>query len=311
MQSKFLFAVRTKLLSRIYVNTNNDYRNTILLSSMGRSGSTLVSNIINYKNDYRIIFEPFKHNTVKIAKPFVYPSYISPHDENHKLLDPLHKIITGKIRTAWTDKDNKKIFAGKRLIKDVRTNMMLGWIRRNYPDLPIVLLIRNPFAVVESWMRAKWSPDIPKKRLLEQEANLSNILPTGILSEYRTAETAFENHLYNWCINYYIPLQKAEVNKIHLTFYESYLNHPEKELFSMFSYLSIPFNENALQVLNDFSRTTRKDSPLRKGLSDVTSWKANYTSSQIEKGYQILSKFAMDDLYDFNGTGLPLQNQLQ
>src|SRR6476659_1893389 len=147
MLEKAFFMLRRKVFSRIYIDSNRDYHNTVLLSSLGRSGSTLLSNLINYKNDYRVIFEPFKYDTVDITKVFVHPFYIPPENREEKFLKPLVRVITGKIRTAWTDKDNKKFIAKKRLIKDIRTHLLLHWIRSVYKDLPIIILIRNTFAV--------------------------------------------------------------------------------------------------------------------------------------------------------------------
>src|ERR1051326_5122341 len=137
MLKKAFFIIQTQVLSRIYVDTNRDYHNTVLLSSLGRSGSTLISNLINYKNDYRIIFEPFKYDTIPLSKNFVHPFYILPENRDEKLLKSLETVITGKIRTAWTDKDNRKLIANERLIKDIRTNLFLNWIRSVYKDLPI------------------------------------------------------------------------------------------------------------------------------------------------------------------------------
>ena len=306
MIQKVVSIVQSKILSRIYIDSNTDYHNTILLSSLGRSGSTMIANLINANNNYRIIFEPFKAGTVKIAAGFEYPTFIQPADTNPQKLHTLDTIITGKIRTAWTDFDNRKMYASQRLIKDVRTNLMLGWIKNNYPDLPVILLVRNPFAVVESWTRAKWPFDQPKKRLLEQEKELAHFLPEGIFAKYRLANTALANHLYNWCINYYIALQQAQKKNIHITFYENYFAQPEQEIKKLFAYLKKPVPEKALASLNNLSHSTRKVSPLQSGGNIRTAWKKKYTAEEINAGCDILKEFGLADLYDFDGTGLPL-----
>ena len=308
MLKKAFFVLRTQVFARIYIDTNTDYRHSILLSSLGRSGSTLISNLINYKNDYRIIFEPFKYDTVPLAKPFVHPFYVSPANRDELLLKSLDAIVSGKIRTAWTDKDNKKFIAKERLIKDIRVNLLLNWIREIYTELPIILLIRNPFTVIESWMRAGWPADRPQKRILEQESLISPLLPKGVFELFKSAITPLEKYLYTWCINYYIPLQKAKENNYHITFYENYFLSPESETEALFKYLGKPFDVKALKQLNHFSRTTSKDSPVRKGGNVLQLWKTKFSTSEIEQGAAILSRFGFDKLYNLHDSGLSMIN---
>ena len=201
----------------------------------------MVSNIVNYKNDYRIIFEPFKQEKVKLAAGFIYPTYVDLNDTSESLSVSMHKILTGRVRSWWTDKPNEKIITSKRLIKDIYTNLMVGWIKKHYPEIPIILLIRNPFATIESWMRAEWGYLNPKKRTMEQRSLLEPLLPENVFCNYEKATSPLINHFYNWCINYYIPLKTLSHNEIFLTFYENYLEHPEVEVKKLFSYLNKPF----------------------------------------------------------------------
>lgn len=304
MPDHLMFRLQTKFFSRLYINLNSDYKNSVLLSSLGRSGSTLVSDIINFNNDYRVIFEPFKHDIVKLARPFVYPTFIPPDIKNYGHSKAIDSILKGNIRGVWVDKDNRKVVASKRLIKDIRTNLMLGWISNNYPELPIILLVRNPFATIESWMRAKWPNDIPKKRILEQADVLSPILPQSVLEAYTVADTPLENHLFNWSINYYIPLMTARKNNIHVTVYENYITNPENEIKKLFNYLNTPFNDKVLNVCHQLSRTTRSDSPLKSGDNVLTAWRKKFTETEMNEGIKILSMFGFDTLYDYD-TGLP------
>jgi len=306
---KIIFSIaKARLINAIRLDMDTDYRNTILLSSLGRSGSTLVSNIINYKNDYRIIFEPFKQEKVKIAAQFIYPTYIDPSNTSKSILVPMHRILTGKVRTWWTDKPNEKIITTKRLIKDIYVNLMLGWIKRYYPEIPIILLVRNPFPTIESWMRSEWGYLNPKKRMLEQRSLLEPLFPENIFYNYEIATNPLINHFYNWCINYYLPLKTFCNNEIFVTYYENYLEHPEIEVKNLFSYLNKPFNENALDKLKEFSFTTRKDSPLRKGENMLLAWRKKYSDEEMNECINVLSQFGLDTLYDYYGSGLPSSN---
>ncbi len=303
--SKFFSIVKLRLINTIRLDTDTNYRNSILLSSLGRSGSTLVSNIINYKNDYRIIFEPFKHDKVKLAAQFIYPTYVDPSNESENLLIPLHNILTGKVRNSWTDKYNKKIITSNRLIKDIYTNLLLGWIKKHYPEIPIILLVRNPFAAIESWMRSGWGFMGQKKRIFEQRSLLEPLLPKNIFYNYEEATSPLINHFYNWCINYYLPLKVFCNNEIFITYYENYIEHPAEEIENLFSYLNKPFNVKALEQLKEFSYTTRKDSPLRKGENILLAWKKKYSEKEMNACINVLSQFGFENMYDYYGSGLP------
>ena len=303
---KMIFSLtKARIINFLRLDTDTDYRNTILLSSLGRSGSTLVSNILNYKNDYRIIFEPFKQEKVKLAADFIYPTYVDPSDTSESISVSMHKILTGRVRSWWTDKPNEKIITTQRLIKDIYTNLMLGWIKKHYPEIPVILLIRNPFATIESWMRSEWGYLNPKKRVMAQRSLLEPLVPENVFCNYERATSPLINHFYNWCINYYIPLKTLSDNEIFVTFYENYLEHPEVEVKKIFSYLNKPFNKKALDKLKEFSFTTRKDSPLRKGENILFSWRKKYSEEEMNACMDVLSQFGLDTLYDYYGSGLP------
>jgi len=303
---KMIFSLtKARIINFLRLDTDTDYCNTILLSSLGRSGSTLVSNILNYKNDYRIIFEPFKQEKVKLAADFIYPTYVDPSDTSESISVSMHKILTGRVRSWWTDKPNEKIITTQRLIKDIYTNLMLGWIKKHYPEIPVILLIRNPFATIESWMRSEWGYLNPKKRVMAQRSLLEPLVPENVFCNYEKATSPLINHFYNWCINYYIPLKTLSDNEIFVTFYENYLEHPEVEVKKIFSYLNKPFNKKALDKLKEFSFTTRKDSPLRKGENILFSWRKKYSEEEMNACMDVLSQFGLDTLYDYYGSGLP------
>ncbi len=306
---KILFSItKARLINTVRIDTDTDYRNSILLSSLGRSGSTLVSNIINYKNDYRIIFEPFKYDRVKIAAQFIDPTYVVPSNTSEAISIPMKKILTGRVRNWWTDKPNQKIITTKRLIKDIYTNLMLGWIKKHYPEIPIILLVRNPFATIESWMRSEWGYVSHKKRTFEQRDLLEPLFPANIFYNYEIATSPLVNHFYNWCINYYLPLKTFCNNEVFVTYYENYLENPSNEVKNLFSYLNKPFNEKALNKLKELSFTTRKDSPLRKGENMLLAWRKKYSEEEMSACMEVLSQFGLDTLYDYYGSGLPSAN---
>ncbi|MBW1855726.1 MAG: sulfotransferase domain-containing protein, partial [Deltaproteobacteria bacterium] len=143
MKNPFHYIKRIPSRFFIDIYTGKD-DSTVFISGMGRSGTTWLSELINYNNSYRDIFEPFHPHKVKETKIFKYNQYLNPKDQNPKLLNQANKILSGRFQSKWTDRNNKKIVATERIIKDIRTNLMLKWLKGIRPDMPIILIVRHP-----------------------------------------------------------------------------------------------------------------------------------------------------------------------
>ena len=135
---------------------NHNYKNSIFLSAVGRSGTTWVTDLINFNNNYRYIHEPFHPNRINQVSHYKYIQYIKPENKDPFFFVPAHNILSGRIRSLWTDSSNTTIVSSKRLIKDIRTNLLLKWMNVNFPEVPIILLLRHPCAVANSWLKLGW-----------------------------------------------------------------------------------------------------------------------------------------------------------
>ena len=282
----------------IVFDGNVGLEDTVILASMGRSGSTLVSSIINCDNTYRLLFEPFRFDRVREAKHFVYPFYLRPENTAPHLFRDAQKIMTGNVHAQWIDQENKAVFPKKRLIKDIRINMMLKWLHNGFPKVKIVLLVRHPCAVVESWMAARFGMGpVACERLCANEWFMEDI-NGSIMDEYRRAEPGFESLVFLWCVSYWVPFHQLGKDEVHLLFYEDLLIDPQKELEALFSFLGQSYNpRKALRVLTQPSSTTRANSDVFLKGYKFDSWRAHVTSGQLDRMYEIMSLFGMEKLY--------------
>ena len=161
------YRFRKTLYSRLFIDTNSDCRRTVLLAGTGRSGTTWVSHILNYRNDHRYIFEPFHPQKVSICGGFRYRQYVRPGNDDETYLAPAEAILTGRLRSGWSDAHNRKLCATKRLVKDIRANLLLKWIHTSFSGIPIILLLRHPCAVANSRLRLNWGTHLDE--FLSQE----------------------------------------------------------------------------------------------------------------------------------------------
>lgn len=284
------------LTGPLYVDYCKDHRNTVLLAGTEKSGTTWVSDIINYNREYRYIFEPFWPAKVDICRSFKPRQYIRPDNQDSCFIEAAQIILSGRIRNRWTDKYHRRFIANKRLIKDIRVNLFLKWIYDHFPEIPIILLLRHPCAVARSHLRrTHLQPDL--EDFLAQEELMEDFL-NPFKEEIEAAQAKFDKLIFRWCIETYVPLKQFKRGEIHLAFYESLCERPESEIDRLFSFLGKNYDKVAvLASLGRPSPVSREESTIISGGSLIDDWRGQITDGQIQRAVEILHLFGLDRIY--------------
>lgn len=272
-----------------------DTRNTVILAGTGRSGTTWVENIINANNDYRVMFEPFYAGKIRLLDKWKYRQYLRVDDRRDVFLSPASAILSGKIRDSWVDRFNTKWIANKRLIKDIRIMLILEWIRSNFPEIPIVLLMRHPCAVAVSKVKLGWETHL--EEFLSQPELIEDYL-APYESHLRQPMGAFEKHVMLWCVENYIPLCHFKNGEILVVFYEDLCSNPENEVGRIKSYIKANIPSDYQSVLSIPSALSRKDSAINTGGSLVDDWRKSLISDEVDRAIEICALFGLDRVYD-------------
>lgn len=296
-----------KQIYRIMHIDTHDFRKTVFLAGSGRSGTTWLQEIINYANDFRILFEPFRPDKVELVRHWKNIQYIRPKEKSEKYFSPMKDILSGRIKNVWVDTYNKRLFSNKRIIKAIHANLLLYWVKQHFPEVPIILILRHPCAVansklniVEKHFRFKTNP---LEEFISQDQLMDDFLHP-YESELRQSHSVFETFIYMWCIEYLIPLTLFNDGDVFVTFYESLCVNPQEEIENIFSYINLPYSQSVLNQLTTPSPVSRSSSAIISGGNLIQSWRKNITDDNIQSALEILNTFGMDVVY--NDGDMPL-----
>jgi hypothetical protein len=192
---------------------------SVIIAGSGRSGTTWVGEVLAQVSRARLIFEPFLLDTdgrfaiadsLRVDESRVqrhHQLYIPP-DTRSSHASAITAILQGKSHNMWCDRDPHFRVYRRRIIKEIRANLFLGYIRRNYPQTPIAVINRNPLTVINSQLAVAqargWQFDWQPEIVLGQPE-----LMRDYLEPYRdlisAASSYCERLAHKWCIETLVP----------------------------------------------------------------------------------------------------------
>jgi hypothetical protein len=287
--------IRRRIGVRFVVDRDPDHRKTIFVAGTGRSAKTWVGDIINHRNEYRTIFEPFHPKNVARVEPFGGRRYMRPFEQNPQLLDIARFIVTGRIRHRWTERFNRRFVCNERIITAAYASLMLKWLHTNFPGMPMVLHLRHPCAIAASFVRHGYRGAV--EPLLEQE-NLVEDFLAPYRSEIEGAKDVFERTVFLACIEMLVPLRQFSPDEIYVTFYENLVRDPETEIGRLFAHLGKEFDPADLPKMNMPSLTARRSSSaVWTGEDRAAAWRKHVTDDQMRRAVEIFEMFGLDGIY--------------
>jgi hypothetical protein len=297
----------TQFLNRVlhFNNWLDNYNEVIWLLGDGRSGTTWIQNLINHKRNYRLVFEPF-HPELIDAMDFIEPHQYLRSSDSHPGLEKITAdIFSGRFMDERIDKFNRSFFYNGIIVKDIYANLLSCWARQRFPDVKIVLLIRNPFSVaISKSKKTDWLWTTEPLKLLNQPDLYEDYLePFDDLIRKTSREGDYiQCQILIWAIINYVPLCQFKQDEICVVFYEEVYANPVDEISRIMQFVK---GENSRYRVNLSTRQIKrparvsgKESNIIRGTSPVDSWKDELTVQQIDAGMQILRCFGFENWYD-------------
>ncbi len=281
---------------------------TTFIAGMGRSGTTWIADVVNYDHSHRVLFEPFLPGQVKEARPFKYIHYLPPHDADPARIHAAETILSGKVRHPWVDRENRRFLYGRRIVKDIRCNLMLGWLKAIRPAMPIILVMRHPLAVAASWMQLGWGKTVDGvgddfSIITSQTELLADFPEIDRIRRRIDPHDALEKIIFEWCVFHWVPFRQFRSDEVLLVVYENLILTPEDAARNLFCGLKRPVDYDHLRsALRTQSGTDfLKRGPSSAQVSRLTDWKNVVRPQQVGHAKDILAMFGLDGLYDHDG----------
>lgn len=289
--------------SKLYRDTHRDTRRSTMIAGTARSGTTWVTDLVASQISCRVLFEPFHSELVEAFRQFNYFQYMRPDEQNEELRAYCRRVFTGDIRHRWIDREVERILPKYRLVKDIRANLFLGWLRSSFPEVPLLFVMRHPCAVVLSRMQLGWWTDKDIEPFLSQPKLIDDFLADKmeVVSRARTAE---EKHAIVWCISNLVPIRQFQSHQLQVIFYENLCTQPEQEAPKIFRTIGHEYHDATFASAKRPSYTAVRTSAIVTGQNKVTRWKRELSPKQIGNILSIVDDFELGYIYDDSVTPL-------
>jgi hypothetical protein len=292
--------VRRKLssfLHSFFVDVNPDHRSSILVFGSGRSGTNWLAETINYDQAHRFIVEPFNRERVPLAAGFSKMQYLRPDDDDPRFVEPARAIFQGRVRCPWTDSMNARSIAHSRVIKDVRSSLLSGWIASHFPGMPLVYIVRHPCAVAHSRTRLNWVPRAAAVYLDQTALMEDHLEPFRDVIE--GTYSPFLRHVVDWCIENYVPMRQLDLARPCIVQYEWLAADRVRELRRVFDHIGQPFGIEAVRRSERPSATSFTSPANRAHAKRDTSdlWHEQRPRSEIRAAMNIVDRFGLESWF--------------
>ncbi len=210
-----------------YVDLGGGPEDTVFIAGSGRSGTTWIEEVINRNHDHRILFEPFWGRHVPELRSFAEHQYLRSGNSDPRYVEPVARILSGRVRNRWIDHHNTVHLPRKRLVKEIRANNWLGWAADLWPEMAMVFIIRHPMAVASSGDSLGWGDGLDL--ILAQPQLLSDHFDDDSQQYLRSLMDPWERAIARWCVENLIPFHTLGPTRATLVVYEALASHSDDE----------------------------------------------------------------------------------
>lgn len=249
----------------------SQYQKHIVILGSARSGTSWLSELMALQHRYRMLFEPEHEFNTKNGK-LICDRYLINENESNTIEDYLKRVFLNKVDSDWIAQlSNRKwkqhlwpYIPKKFVIKFVRCNLAAHYLSDTF-KIPVLFIIRNPYDVIASQNRVKFSWLYDLTWFMSQDG-LCDLISTAYGYDLRKAKglSDFEKLCLRWCIENSVPFLNKTQN-FELLKFETVKGNIEVYLELCRKYGLKPLS-NIKEVFNQPSSKTHKKSEIITGI---------------------------------------------
>ena len=304
LRNALLNAAKPAVLSANY--HLNNYNEVVWVIGSGRSGTTWVTDMLNYKQGFREMLEPCRPHVVADSNFLALNDYRRPGKKDERLALFYAEVFSGRFKHVDVDSAANRLRFKGLMVKDVFANLFAKHLHNLFPNVKPILLLRNPFEVALSMQSKKdwvWMTD-PMLFLNQPDLVEDFLLPyVPLITEVSERGDYIEKLLLIWCIINYVPLKQFKKEEILVVFYEDVKRNPSAEVSQMWQFIRGSADVPPMSIPNHVSaKTSGVSTELgKKFTKDEGAWRDKLSATQLKNGNSILDAFGFGDLYSEAG----------
>jgi hypothetical protein len=269
-------------------------QNTLILAGSGRSGTTWLGNILGANPNVQVIFEPFDSRRVPQAAVLPLRPYARPDGSYPSWELFVRQALLGKVQNEWTTQQGRRWWTTKRLVKEIRANLMLGWLSERFRPR-IVFVTRHPCAVVLSRLKLEWDTHLDV--FLSQPQLVADYLEPylplirEIDGRQNGRQATIQKHAVMWCVENLVPMRQSPHYDWFFCAYEQMYVDPEAEAMRVLRQVGLRHSWFTRRAMYQISNVTRPDSALVGARNPLTDWQQQMTAEDIDTVLELVQAF--------------------
>lgn len=274
-------------------------QNNLVVSGSTRGSTTWLAEALNANNEFRLIFEPFtpwqvpEWETTGKQKRYLAPGDGTPHKEL------IRQMLLGNVHNKWVDRLKKNNRRSNRvLIKCTRASAMLGWIQHSFPELKIIVIVRDPFSVAFSNAERDWR-DASSDLYLEQDDLVKREFSKKQTELLQRANGLFQKSMGMWAVESYLVLKHLKRNDMATSvYYENLVRKPVEELSRLYNFCGSSFDESKLKKATQKSAMAGKETVTDASANNFgRKWEGKISKEDQEYADAVIEAFGLSSLY--------------
>jgi hypothetical protein len=292
--------------AHLFLDPFHDPSRAVVVLGSARSGTTWLAQLLSAPRRTRLVLEPLHAGSPLRPTTFVWGDWRAPGSEDAALTDVWARVLSGSARSTRTDRMNDCRFATRRVVKCIAGTNLAGWLCARFPTVPVVYIVRHPFAAamsateLASAVGGIWRS--LTESLVDDLLDRSAVFD-GPLEPYRSAAieirrrpaSPFGAGVLRWCLENFVALTSRPPSGALLVRYEELLADPRPQLTAVGSFVGLDLTRAGNRLDRPSKTEFRSGGPVSR-LERAEGWKQRLQPAELREGTEILEAFGLEGI---------------